>query len=1703
MRTHLLLQITLLTLAALPVHQALAAGGENNPAQSPLFVSRSTTPLNMLVMGRDHKLYYEAYNDASDLNGDGVIDVGYKGHLTAAQGGIDYFGYFNSNVCYTYTSGTFVPSALATNKRCSGMWSGDYLNYLTTSRMDALRKVLYGGYRVMDTESRTLLQGAYIPRDAHAWGKEYNTRDGYNITDYTPLAQPPSGYHHMFAVVSKIQDTGIPQLRVLTNTSFRVWNWVSKERPVAMDTCIGSTGSEVACTSGGPTDSNWSLIPNNAFSNKEIKIWKNTSSLATPRDITQMNNLFSSTNYSLCGTQNIDYINSPSTANNNIFSPTGGTSAARACRDNRHDYYHTQITGTFTPNATVTYQFSVDGDDAVDFSILDGTLVLATASRYGDNGAENRGGLGTTASVTLTAGKTYNIRLRHRENAGGDNWYVYWRNTGSTPSTMTEYNVRVEACSPSNASLREDNCKVYGSGAVKPTGILHDFGETNKMHFGLLTGSYGKNMSGGTLRANMGSFIREVDPYTGQFCSSDSSYCSNQINNPSPQRNGIVATINKLRIYDFDYGNNVYGCGWITTSTMSQSNTCYMWGNPVGEMMYETLRYFAGASSPTPQYDYSGGADEALGLNKPTWVSPYARSGSNYPACSIPAMTVISDINPSYDHKIPGGNTAWQAGNTAFSNQNDPTSIQGLNVTTETNAIGVSEGLVGKNVFIGESNGVSDNAPTAKAIANLATVRGLAPEEPSKQGTYYSAGVARFAANNAIGGSRMLQTYAVALASPLPQIDFPVGNNRITLVPFAKSVGGSGISNTENFQPTNQIVDFYVQKIANTDPNGSDRDTSVNGGRPYAEFRINYEDVEQGADHDMDAIALYTLSVNASNELKIDLFSEYAAGGIQQHMGYVISGTGAATDGIYLEICDLRTGGTNGGDRASCEAQTRYRLNTPPGRPAGWCVANLSSAECAGLPPTATRTFTASPNSSNAELLRSPLWYAAKYGMPDRDPRTVQGDPDNYFLVTNALTLKEQLTKAFNNLEQSNNSVTSPAISVAGNEASDGLYIYRTDYKINTWSGDLIKEQLDRTTGTRTQLWSASSKLTSAGRTIRMANTAGNGLQDLTWSNLDNRQAYNNAGALVNLQAAMATDLATGTPAPVGQTGLSSANTTLGQDRLNFVKGTANANFRRRDSLLGDIINSNPIVVGGAQYLAYLADSIEPSGSYSSFVQSQSSRSKRIYIGANDGMLHAFDDNGNEQFAFVPTAVIPELYRLADPDFNEEGGVHKFYVDGTPVVRDVFINNEWRTVLIGTLRAGGRAIFALDITEPSNISLLWEFNVGQDIPDDAPANTPSDLGYSFPTPTVAKLHSGHWAVVTGNGYDSDSGRAVLMLIDIETGDLIKKIPTATADANNGLSTVRVADNNSDGFADYVYAGDLKGNLWRFDLIDTSATSGNGEQRNPLLYTTDISPDNFKVSFGGNPLYTARNASGQAQPITAPPSLVRHPSMNGYIVMFGTGRYFREADKSNEENAIVQSLYGVWDRKTAGETTNTSDAPALTRSDLQGQTFTSTTATFQNGQTTLSRTVRILSEEPVVWRNDDQGKYGWYLDLRVGNTIDGERIVNEMAARGQVLFVSSLTPSSDPCSAGLEGWTYGINPFTGGRANFAIFDFNNDGVVNANDNYQGQSISGFKTPAGGFTLSGGTLFSTDGTSIDVNYGPSVSGRQSWQILPEND
>lgn len=1642
------------------VTSSTAFAGVNTPMQTPLFVSESAPALNMLVMGRDHKLFYEAYNDASDLNDDGVIDVGFKPE-------IPYYGYFNSKACYTYQNSRFEPTAVvdATTKTCTNAWHGNFLNYVATSRMDALRKVLYGGYRVVDSTTETVLRAAFIPQDAHSWGKEYNpTTDGYSITDYTPLAAPANGYRYLFAVTT-LTDGGIPQLRVLTNTTFRIWNWVSIERPVAGSDCFNSSNSRVSCTSAGPSAS-WQVVPSTQFpSGLSITTWKD--STGNPNSTSEMNSLFAShTNGQRCGTGSVSNINK--VVDGNPFAP-----GAASCSN---DNYHTLINGTIRVAQAGYYYFSVNGDDALDVTV-NNQLVASWYTGHGWHGSSPSDSQlegHVVSSVYLDANTDYPIVFRHEEGAGNDNWVLYWKPAGSGgPSTLIDYALDILTCPASDAALREDICKAYpnsGTALYKPTGLLHDFGESNRMYFGLLTGSYANNTTGGVLRSNMESFAREVNAETGQY---------------NTVSDGIVSTINKLRITEFDYGSKSYSCGWITTRPINNGE-CAVWGNPVAEMMYETLRYFSGAATGRSEYAYSSTAKDTqspLQLPAPTWKSPYASTasgGGGYKQCSKPVMTVISDINPSYDFKLPGSN--WtDIGSVA----GDSAVMSSLDVSDETDVVGAAEEIEGKRYFIGESNGVADSAPTAKDVVKLSTVRGLAPEEPSKQGTYYSAGIARFGANNAIGGGNAVMTYAVALASPLPKIVFPVGSNTVTVVPFAKSVGGSSISATGNFQPTDQIVDYYVEKIANT---GAETDLAVNGGRPYAEFSINYEDVEQGADHDMDAIARYTLSVTADDELLIQINSEYAAGGIDQYMGYVISGTTA--DGIYLEVKDI------GG------ADVAYKLNTPAGELPGFCNVTTMPSKCTGLPLTASRTFTPS-STTGAGLLNDPLWYAAKYGMPDGATLSESGDPENYFLVTNALTLKARLAKAFEAIEQASQSVTSPAVvPVLNADATDSSRsVYKTSYNVATWSGDIIKE----TTGID---WKASEKMPEAAdRKILMVGDGSDGdslLDDLVPFNWDNVRArgVNGVYAGVNLQQALATDPDDpAVPPTVDGDGLlvDADDIAAGQDRLLFIRGAeTDTVFRARDSLLGDILNSSPVVVEGAQYLAYLADSIDGSaGDYADFAEDQATRDGRIYVGANDGMLHAFDmETGVETFAFIPSAVIKNLNLLTSEDYSETGGLHQFYVDGTPVVRDVYITHngtkQWRTVLVGTLGAGGKSMFALDITDPDSVTLLWEFSDG----DDIEAAEASDMGYSFPKPTLARLHSGQWAVVTGNGYDSDSGRAVLLLIDIETGELIRKLPTAASDTNNGLSSVRVADNNSDGFADYVYAGDLKGNLWRFDLIDTS-------RANPL--TPGATPDKasaFKVSFGGAPLYTAMDgeATPKAQPITAPPSLVRHPSYKGYIVMFGTGRYFTLDDKSSTDD--VQSLYGIWDQQTRGEAALTT--PVLDRADLQQQEFLLETLHTFTGNTD-GTTVRLLSNNPVVWQQDGVtgGKYGWYLDFAVEDVAAGERVIDEMVPSGQVLLFTTRAPDPNSCKAGLRGFTYGIDPYTGGRTSFNVFDLNNDRLINIADaiTQDGQTIppSGFETPAGGITLSNDNLFNTDGSERKFSSGPNATGRQSWQVV----
>lgn len=1627
-------------------HLATAqSGGDTALAQTPLFVSESYPPLNMLVMGRDHKLYYEAYNDASDLDGDGVIDVGYKPDK------IDYYGYFNNNACYTYTDDMFKPFAAATGtkkKQCDGTtWSGDFLNYLTTSRMDAMRRVLYGGTRVTDTTSSTVLQSAYIPRDAHSWGKAYDpAKDlaSYNIQNYAPLAQPVAGTRHLFAVTTTDQsgDGAIPRLRVLNDSKFQIWEWVSKEQPVAQDKCIDNSTN---CAQGEA--SQFDMLTSGAYRNLMITTWK--SSGTTPTDFGTMNAFFvtNGTAGKLCGTSTISLINTQG-PNNNPFVP-----GANSCTQNN---YITQIEGEIYIPAAGTYTFGVDGDDAVEVTIDNISL-----GWYGAHGGDrSQAGLQThSASFSFSSAGWKTLRFRHVEVAGDDYWGLALKSTRPN-SAITDRKIRVEACASSDAALRESTCKPYpnngGTTIYKPTGLLHDFGENEKMYFGLLTGSYQKNIAGGTLRRNMSKFTDEVNLQTGEFKS---------------DVNGVVANIDRQKAIGFN-GSTYNNCGWITDGPISAKtdpSVCAMWGNPVGEMMFETMRYFAGATGAHTSYGYtdSGSKDAGLSLSKPEWIAPYKSKtdgGGGYQHCARPVMTVLSDINPSYDSKMPGSRfNSIAAG---------ADSLNGFNASTEVSAIGTAEGLNGKNFFIGQSTSTNaDAAPTVKQIDDLSWVRGLSPQEPSKEGTYYSAGVSRFAANNPLfgnsGGKNRLMTYAVAIASPLPEIRFPVGNgNYVTIAPFAKSVTGSSID-PSRFAPTNQIVDYYVDRIANTGT--ADQNLMINAGRPYAEFRINYEDVEQGADHDMDAISRYTVAQQADGTVKIDMVSEYAAGGIGQHMGYVISGT--TQDGMYLEVRDKDTG------------SVYYALNTPQGRLPGYCAGRSGDTECQNLPLTASRTFTPSTTSASGSFLKGPLWYAAKYGMPGRDPAGVIGDPDNYFLVTNATTLKEKMTKAFNDILQNNNSVTAVSVNVPEGTISAGADIYRTRFEAEKWVGDVIREKLTESVAglNYVRQWSAAEKLatraTSRNILYAGAGTTPPELRAFTYAGIAG-QASDSTAWLNALNIDPVTGTADG----------------KAEQRIAFLRGESET-LRTRKKLtsgqpivLGDIVNSSPVRVSGAMYRGTAADALEGTGSnYAAFIASQIGKPAMIYVGANDGMLHGFDAaTGEERFAFIPTAVRNSLNILTAPKYGEKDGTpHRYYVDGTPVVSDVFFGDAWHKVLVGSLGAGGRAVFALDVTDPAAPKLLWEFGF------DASNSATTNMGNSLAQPTIARLNDpatgkGKWVALVPNGYqggNSSAGNASLFVLDISNGSVIRRFDldggmtdaekAASLPLGNGLSRATGVDNNRDGKVDLAYAGDLAGNVWRFDLRSSD-----------------------KDAWTVKKFYTARDANSVRQPITAAPYVVDHPTGPGDLVIFGTGRLLTLSDKSSTQK---QTVYGIWDRYSDPGATAPTALPTTdkVRGNLQIQTFTELVANSGNFGLS-SNTVQWLNSPSTGTGDADVAKWGWFVDL----PRDGEKMTYDMTLYGRGLFLSTVRTSEDPCAAGLSGTLYAIDPGAGGQTDYVVFDINADGNFTSADAIADTTVSGTQTGAGKQTIRAGRVFDPNANAEKrVNSGIEF-GRQSWRRQPPN-
>jgi type IV pilus assembly protein PilY1 len=473
------------------------------------------------------------------------------------------------------------------------------------------------------------------------------------------------------------------------------------------------------------------------------------------------------------------------------------------------------------------------------------------------------------------------------------------------------------------------------------------------------------------------------------------------------------------------------------------------------------------------------------------------------------------------------------------------------------------------------------------------------------------------------------------------------------------------------------------------------------------------------------------------------------------------------------------------------------------------------------------------------------------------------------------------------------------------------------------------------------------------------------------------------------------TDTGSGLPAAV-LTALDAEAARIGRTRqalLKWVLGDASdPSLRARSRLMGAVINSAPVFEGGRDYgygVTRWSDATPIDGPvYAEYLKRKrkgdatNTPKPTVYVGSNDGMLHAFNgETGAHRFSYMPTPVFNRIGNRA-----QVGGPHVWMVDGQIAVHDVHETGVgWRTILIASMGAGARGLFALDVTDPDNPVLKWEWFPADD-----------DLGFVTGEPVIARARSGEWVVTFGNGYGSVSNRSVLYVLNALTGVQLRKIvaDTNTTEAN-GLSSPALLYLPGKLLA-YAYAGDLRGNLWRFDIGSTSSVA------------------DWKLDFGNQPLFVATvPGTSTRQPITAKIRIATDRT-KGRVLLFGTGRLFADGDQAVKS---TQSVYGIFDRPAGSGT--------ATRANLTLQKILSESA----GQRTLSTTAPATDSA------------GWVIDLgtgTIGPTGSGERVVTPISYLPEVSLavVSSLAPiaSSDPCSSESNTWMMAVSPFTGRAQN---------------------------------------------------------------------
>ncbi|HEY7773686.1 MAG TPA: PilC/PilY family type IV pilus protein [Marinagarivorans sp.] len=1530
----------LLTLVSLG---ASAAPSVSDYDAVPPLLAESASPMIMLAMSNDHQLFFKSFTDYDDINGDGILDITY-------DNAIEYAGYFDSYKCYSYNGSLFTPKTITATKYCNNsvgatagdLWSGNFLNWATMTRIDQVRKVLYGGYRKVDTANKTVLERSYLPSDAHSFAKYYN---GEDLGLLTPFSNLTTG-------LSKTKDTGL----TLCNTTYY----------------HGKTLSQ------------------NVTAPPLVR--------AVPG------------NYSLW-----------------------------AANERYQCYYKEE------------------------------------SNKSNGNKPEDTGIYAYSSNPTISK-----------------------RATQANGSQYADYIVRVEVCTGS-ALLGSEDCKQYPSGNYKPVGILQTFGEDSATLWGLMTGSYQKNKSGGVLRKNIGLISDEINKDTnGTFID-------------APADGGIIDTIDKLRIanyqHDPGYYNESDNCEWGTGSFIPGTTTfaegsCTNWGNPFAELMLECYRYFAGAK-PTPAFN----ADDSGIINglktQTTWKNPQDKDS----ACAHLNLIAFNTSTVSYDGDDLGG----------VSDLNTSLSAEAL-----TKLVGDGEGITNNYYFVGESGDAKNQLCTAKQVTNLGEVKGICPGSARTEGSYKAAGIAYHARKGDLRPDlpdrQSVTTYGVTLSPALPQIVLtaPITGKQVTILPACRNstVGGNC-----------GLVDFKVVSQSVTD-------NLVSGS-----FYVNWEDSEQGADYDQDMNGILQYELTATQLIiRTDAFAESTTSSLG--FGFVVSGT--TQDGFH-SISGVE--GYSGYGCTNCQVDD----------PAAEKTFVLGASEVGG----SLVKLLESP------LYYAAKWGGYRDVNDNEGPDLIQewdrknnltgafgpdGLPDTYFLAVNPKELKAQLTHILVDILE--RTAAGTAASVVSNTGAGEGVLYQALYNPRiadtegksavTWVGSLNALFLDRYGNLREDSAAPYSQLTDSDNVVRVFydDTARHtriqryalgadgkpgkalgapvdvGEIKPVWSARDALSQVNNFASQRSSYGALADTgryILTGIDdnqdgvisSPTSVTGVNSEVTEFTADvfsdaqsnafRLlgitglpldkslqkasnivNYIRGVEgiegyrsrtldfNNDGQPKPWLLGDIVHSSPVSVGRPTeaYDVTLADE-----SYRKFRQQYQNRRQVVYVGANDGMLHAFNGGffdaensrytlsrngekshplGAELWAYVPYNALPHLQWLTQPNYP-----HVYYVDGPVKAFDVNIFDDdavhpggWGTIIVASMRFGG-GDYTLDPnsdidSDPSDdITTRSSFMVF-DVTD--PEHPPRlitefshpELGFTTAEPEVIKFRSrgatgsytnpevNDWYLVLGSG---PSGQT-----QATKGEALQQ---ATSDSNAKLFAINLKTQSLQVFDTgeaEAFIGGIAATSWKQNYSDDAmyfgTVAGTAENPSGRLMRARVTSSLGTLSMTFNDLVSTIN-----QPVSATPLIVRDTSADIWVYA-GTGRFFVVADNFSRQQ---QTYYGV--REPRNSDTREFMGDSVARGDLVD---TTAIQSFTNGDIKRdgAATVRLNTGDDAETFSDlvtaVSRADGWMFDFgreRARNT-------TKATTSDQSLVFTEYQPSGLKCEPEGVGFIHAPHLLAGVPGSFA-------------------------------------------------------------------